>query len=93
MAEEKLELDEKTLRAKLTPEQYRVTQEADTERAFTGKYWDKWDDGTYVKIPIGPIATVARTTLPRSTMSEISSTPRPVSTSSDLCNAPSPSRS
>jgi len=48
MAEEKLELDEKTLRAKLTPEQYRVTQEADTERAFTGKYWDHHAVGDYV---------------------------------------------
>jgi len=29
-----------SLRETLTEEQYYVTQEAGTERAFTGKYWD-----------------------------------------------------
>jgi peptide-methionine (R)-S-oxide reductase len=35
------------LRGKLTDEQYHVTQNAGTERAFTGKYVDHKDDGTY----------------------------------------------
>ena len=39
--------DKTGLKAKLTPEQYRVTQEGDTERAFTGKYWNCHDDGVY----------------------------------------------
>lgn len=37
----------KYLRAKLSDEQYRVTQNAGTERAFSGKYVDHKADGTY----------------------------------------------
>ena len=35
------------LRAKLTPEQYRVTCECGTEPPFTGAYWNTHDPGTY----------------------------------------------
>lgn len=45
MSNEKPSQDE--LRAKLTDEQYSVTQGKGTERAFTGKYVDHKDDGIY----------------------------------------------
>ncbi len=40
-------------REKLTPEQFQVTRQAGTERAFTGRYWDCKDDGVYVCICCG----------------------------------------
>ena len=38
---------ERELRERLTPMQYEVTQNAGTERAFSGIYWDSKGDGTY----------------------------------------------
>ncbi len=39
--------DESELERPLTPEQYHVTQEAGTEPAFTGRYWDEKRPGVY----------------------------------------------
>ena len=39
--------------ARLTPEQYRVTQESGTERPFTGEYDDHFEPGIYVDIVSG----------------------------------------
>ncbi len=39
--------DDKELRSKLDDEQFRITQNAGTEAAFTGKYVDHKADGTY----------------------------------------------
>jgi len=43
---EKTYTDEE-LRARLSPEQYEVTQKSGTERAFSGAYWDTKDEGLY----------------------------------------------
>lgn len=36
-----------SLRERLTDQQYKCTQEADTEAPFTGIYWDETRDGIY----------------------------------------------
>jgi len=40
-------------REQLDAEQYHVTREAGTERAFTGKYWDCKDAGSYTCVCCG----------------------------------------
>ncbi len=40
-------------RKALTPEQFRVTQEKGTERAFTGEYVDETSPGTYACVVCG----------------------------------------
>jgi peptide methionine sulfoxide reductase msrA/msrB len=45
--------DDKTLKAKLTPLQYEVTQKNGTERAYRNEYWDNKKEGIYVDIVSG----------------------------------------
>lgn len=45
--------DDTKLRQCLTPIQYQVTQHEGTERAFTGEYWDNFEEGMYVDIVSG----------------------------------------
>ena len=50
---EKISKSEAEWRAQLTADQYRVARERGTERAFTGKYWDHHEDGTYTCVACG----------------------------------------
>ena len=45
--------DDQTLRKKLSPLQYSVTQKEDTEPAFQNEYWDNKKEGIYVDIVSG----------------------------------------
>jgi peptide-methionine (R)-S-oxide reductase len=47
MEPERINKSDAEWRAQLTPEQYRVTRQQGTERAFTGKYHDCHDSGMY----------------------------------------------
>ena len=44
---EKVDKPDAEWREELTEEQYRITREKGTERAFTGEYWDTKEPGVY----------------------------------------------
>lgn len=50
---EKIHKPEAEWRAQLTPEQYHVTRQKGTERAFTGEYYEEKSPGTYTCVCCG----------------------------------------
>ncbi|TAG53484.1 MAG: peptide-methionine (R)-S-oxide reductase [Cytophagales bacterium] len=46
-SEKVMDLKDPKLKEKLTPEQYNICVGKGTERAFTGKFWDHHEKGTY----------------------------------------------
>jgi peptide-methionine (R)-S-oxide reductase len=47
MSDYKVKKTDEEWRAELDPMQYQVARHAATERPFSGKYWDHWDEGRY----------------------------------------------
>ena len=50
---DKLEKSDAEWRKQLSPEQYHVTREHGTERAFSGEYWNRKDQGVYACVCCG----------------------------------------
>jgi len=53
VAEQGKRVDQAELKRRLTPMQYRVTQEAATEPAFQNEFWNRKDKGLYVDVVSG----------------------------------------
>ena len=45
---EKLKLTEEEWKAKLSEEEFQILRNKGTERAFTGKYWNHFENGVYI---------------------------------------------
>ena len=50
---EKIAKSDDEWRAQLSEEEYQVTRRKGTERAFSGRYWDCHEDGTYACVCCG----------------------------------------
>ncbi len=50
---QKIDKSDAEWRAELTPNQYHITREKGTERAFTGEYWNTKDAGVYRCVACG----------------------------------------
>lgn len=58
---EKVTKTKKEWKAQLTDEEYYVTREQGTERAFTGKYWDNKEEGIYKCVACGNVLFDSKT--------------------------------
>jgi peptide-methionine (R)-S-oxide reductase len=50
---DKLQKSDSEWRAQLSPDEFRIARQKGTERAFTGRYWDHKESGTYACICCG----------------------------------------
>ncbi|OGU69289.1 MAG: peptide-methionine (R)-S-oxide reductase [Stygiobacter sp. RIFOXYC12_FULL_38_8] len=51
----KIEKSDKEWKESLTDEQYKVLREKGTERPFTGKYWNTFEEGVYKCVACGQV--------------------------------------
>ena len=52
---QKVQKTEEEWREQLSPEEFEITRKAGTERAFTGRYWDNHEDGSYRCVCCGTV--------------------------------------
>ena len=69
--------DQETLKAKLTAEQYQVTQESATERPFHNAYDRTFEEGIYVDITTGSLSFLPRISLRLVVDGQVSPVPLP----------------
>lgn len=55
MSEDPTKVTEEEWARRLDPESFRVARQGGTERPFSGKYWNTFDDGTYHCICCGAL--------------------------------------
>lgn len=67
----KIAKSDREWREQLTPEQYRITREHGTERAFTGPHWDEKDTGTYSCVCCGAPCSSRRQNSIRNWLAEL----------------------
>ncbi len=57
----RLQLSDEEWRERLEPDQFRILRQGGTERAFTGKFWDHHDQGSYLCSGCGTALFESRT--------------------------------
>ncbi|VHL93193.1 bifunctional methionine sulfoxide reductase A/B [Streptococcus pyogenes] len=63
------------IKAKLSADEYRVTQKNETEKAFSNRYWDSFDAGIYVDVVTGEPFSLQKTNLNQVVVGQVLAAP------------------